>query len=872
VASPTANPNISIRVDTNTIATRLRVQKGIDSLGVLITTGDAAKLNISDTAAMLTPNYRRTITKITNSDLVNSTISGTALGSNLPALSFGTYLQNSATSYNGTTANTISTNATSSNIGSTLVARDVNGDFSARNISAALVGNASSASTINITNDNSTNATMYPIWSAAISGTNSPKVSSTKITFNPSTGVLTSNFTGALTGNASSASVLQTPRTINGVAFDGSADISISASVDSSLSAGYGITGSPFNGSLGRTWVVDTTKIVPYTDTLKSWGIATKSNVYSKQNTIYANIKDFGAVGDGVTDDRSAIVSAFATGLPVFVPIGKFYISAPIVMTDYQTIRGVGDSSIICLKTGNYAALSVQGSYVKISNLSIRGKGRGTTTPYATSYPNQHGISIIGTAGVTYARSEIDIDHCLFDSLGGAGVYINQNRKVIYGNAVSATNNRALHSWGGIMTDTSAEYNTFVNNNISECEYAIYNKGGNNNFIGGMLTYNRVGFYLKKGVNDGHNAAIGITINHSVGDGIWADSLQTGFLFSGCVLYYSNIVLDYSDGIRFEGCTIGQVEHIYASGSTNGIFNNTYWATTPTFDLAYGGSSSTINFFGNKWAAYPAYGIVNEVLDSLQVPVTRYSMLRTNYLGRVIPAIANTDYLTPDTLSVYLKSATASSTYLPKAGGTMTGALKIDWASSALDFEIKNSGGNGARMDFNSTLSGHVHNYRVGTNFTLNDEEFAIYDVTNAATRFKLSKDGDITIQKNITAENLVSGTYTPTLVNTTNISTSALTRATYMRVGDVVQVTISFTLTPTAANTNSVVSFTLPVSTTNTSQVAIGVGQVYYSTANDYTRGATASINGANSGTFNFYPITNAATTATISFQYTLN
>ncbi len=285
VASPTANPNISIRVDTGRATAQIvsggTLNKVKDSLSTVTNSGLALKLNISDTAAMLTPNYRRTITKITNSDLVNSTISGTALGSNLPALSFGTYLQNSATSYNGTTANTISTNATSSNTGSTLVARDINGDFSARNISAALIGNASSASTVNITNDNTTNATMYPLWSAASSGTNSPKVSSSKITFNPNTGVLTSNFAGALTGNASSASVLQTPRTINGVAFDGSANISISASVDSSLSAGYGITGSPFNGSLGRTWVVDTTKIIPYTDTLASYGIASKSFVRS---------------------------------------------------------------------------------------------------------------------------------------------------------------------------------------------------------------------------------------------------------------------------------------------------------------------------------------------------------------------------------------------------------------------------------------------------------------------------------------------------------------------------------------------------------------------------------------------------------------
>ena len=288
VADPTSTPNISLRVDTVSISTRAWRQKGIDSVQSNLTAGLALKLNLSDTAAMLSNRfkisdtltmllpylrksdtsfmlspYRRTTTKITNSDLVNSTISGISLGSNLADLTFGQYLQVGASSYNGSAATTITTNGTSTNAGSTLVARDVNGDFSARNISATqFLGTASSASTVAITNDITTNATYYPMFSTVTTGSTSTKVSSSKLTYNPSTGMLSSTgFTGALTGNASTATVLQTPRTINGVAFDGSANISISASVDSSLTAGYGIIGSPFNGSLGRTWVIDTSNI-----------------------------------------------------------------------------------------------------------------------------------------------------------------------------------------------------------------------------------------------------------------------------------------------------------------------------------------------------------------------------------------------------------------------------------------------------------------------------------------------------------------------------------------------------------------------------------------------------------------------------------
>jgi hypothetical protein len=77
---------------------------------------------------------------------VAGTISGVALGSNLNALTLGTYL--TGTSYNGSTTVTAAVDATSANTASKVVARDTSGNFSAGTITAALTGNASTATAL----------------------------------------------------------------------------------------------------------------------------------------------------------------------------------------------------------------------------------------------------------------------------------------------------------------------------------------------------------------------------------------------------------------------------------------------------------------------------------------------------------------------------------------------------------------------------------------------------------------------------------------------------------------------------------------------------------------------------------------------------
>jgi len=62
---------------------------------------------------------------------------------------------------------------------------------------------------------------------------------------------------GDLKGTASRATVLETRRTINGIGFDGSQNITITANTTNHLVSGPYISGSDFNGSTQVTWEVD---------------------------------------------------------------------------------------------------------------------------------------------------------------------------------------------------------------------------------------------------------------------------------------------------------------------------------------------------------------------------------------------------------------------------------------------------------------------------------------------------------------------------------------------------------------------------------------------------------------------------------------
>jgi hypothetical protein len=85
-------------------------------------------------------------------------------------------------------------------------------------------------------------------------GSTSTALGGTSTTLAGLTSVASTGFTGALTGNASTATTLQTARTINGTSFDGSANITIANLVSGSSQIAFsGVTGTVSNSQLANS-------------------------------------------------------------------------------------------------------------------------------------------------------------------------------------------------------------------------------------------------------------------------------------------------------------------------------------------------------------------------------------------------------------------------------------------------------------------------------------------------------------------------------------------------------------------------------------------------------------------------------------------
>ena len=155
--------------------------------GKLSLTNSLVNADISATAA------------IANSKLANSTISGVSLGSDLNALSLGTYLSYTAgTTYNGSTARTLNISASNTYSAGTsnIVARDSSGNFSAGTITATLSGTATNATNVNLTSGASTSN--FVIFSEAATG-NQPLKTDAGLTYNASTNILGASISGTAT-------------------------------------------------------------------------------------------------------------------------------------------------------------------------------------------------------------------------------------------------------------------------------------------------------------------------------------------------------------------------------------------------------------------------------------------------------------------------------------------------------------------------------------------------------------------------------------------------------------------------------------------------------------------------------------------------
>lgn len=110
------------------------------------------------------------------------------------------------------------------------------------------------------------------------------------------------------------------------------------------------------------------------------------------------SVKDYGAVGDGVTDDTVAIQAAINTGFNLVFPAGTYLANNLTQSTNFQRFYAYGQVTIA--KNANGALLTSSGNYVEFDGIQFVGTGyTGNNVVCTGSNPRFVNCSSYGAAG-----------------------------------------------------------------------------------------------------------------------------------------------------------------------------------------------------------------------------------------------------------------------------------------------------------------------------------------------------------------------------------------------------------------------------------------------------------------------------------------
>ena len=153
----------------------------------------------------------------------------------------------------------------------------------------------------------------------------------------------------------------------------------------------------------------------------------------SNRSTDFVSVKDYGAVGDGVTDDTAAIQAALTASINIVFPAGTYKVASSITLpAATRTIFGYGATvtSTALIATGIFYQPN-NGSFTAIYGLTFSGASVGFNRVNSGTVPNNTqyfefrivDASFLQNSGVygaqLYGAREGVFDRCYFETCAG---------------------------------------------------------------------------------------------------------------------------------------------------------------------------------------------------------------------------------------------------------------------------------------------------------------------------------------------------------------------------------------------------------------------------------------------------------------------
>ena len=323
----------------------------------------------------------------------------------------------------------------------------------------------------------------------------------------------------------------------------------------------------------------------------------------------FVNVKSYGAVGDGVTNDTTAIANAIATGKSVFFPKGTYLTGLQTISTVGQMIFGEGQGSVILASTATTNLFNVTASYVTFQDLRMNGAATSaanttfaifTATATPAGFLTVQRVLFSGNSASTGFNNAIKFDNncdngtvidCTFERLWGTasgygyGVLCAGDKSVISYNWFEATANRGRHA----IYITSGASDCVVNGNFatgfyyeaitqfataSPCYRNVYTSNVVTASAGvGAFPIGSMGIYGKSG-----NAIIANNIVAGSGAcGIVLDGTGSGGDLQNTIISGNHISASGLIGLEVMGATAGEIigNKIYESSTASaGTYSN----------------------------------------------------------------------------------------------------------------------------------------------------------------------------------------------------------------------------------------------------------------------------------------------------------